>query len=94
MSNIPNILFYSRRPLDKMSYNILEELDKNKLLKAQFIFIDVDVDVVPEKVKKYNTIPLLIVNGINTPITEESILTTLEFISASGEIVRLLSCNR
>lgn len=75
---LPNILFYSNRYNDYSSREIIEELDKNKLLKTQFLLIDVDKDKVPEKIRKLEIVPLLIVNGINEPIYGTSIITWLK----------------
>jgi hypothetical protein len=78
MSTLPNILFYSRRPEDNNSREILNELDKNKILRSQFLFIDVDREKVPEKIKSVGIIPLLITNGINKPIVGDAIITLLK----------------
>ena len=78
MTTLPNICFYSRRPDDKYSREILEELEKNKLLKSQCLLIDVDKEKIPDKIKKLQIIPVLITNGINHPITGTAIITWLK----------------
>jgi hypothetical protein len=65
-----NLLFYSVHPSDKYSQEFLTELNKVPLLKNQFILVCVnDPNIkIPEKIRKMNIVPVLVVPGLNNPI--------------------------
>ena len=75
MGDIYNILFYNE---NSMSYEILVELSKNKLLNDQILKVDIRKANVPDKIAKINKYPILITNGFNQPIIGIAILTWLK----------------
>ena len=70
-----NILFYSSE--DALSKNILLELNKDKLLKEQFVSICINSpgivlpNMILEKIDKHE-IPVIITRGFNIPITGDA----------------------
>lgn len=65
-----NLLFYSVHPNDEFSRDFMRELDKNPILKKQFILVCVnDPNIrIPDKIQQLNKVPVLIVAGFNRPI--------------------------
>lgn len=65
-----NLLFYSIHPKDDYSREFLTELEKNQILKRQFILVCVnDPNIrIPDKIKQLNKVPVLIAAGLNRPI--------------------------
>lgn len=65
-----NLLFYSVHPSDEFSRDFMRELEKNQILKKQFILVCVnDPNIrIPDKIKQLNKVPVLIVAGFNRPI--------------------------
>ena len=65
-----NLLFYSIHPTDEHSRVFLRELEKNHVLKKQFILVCVNDPKIkiPEKIKQMNKVPVLIASGFDKPI--------------------------
>ena len=65
-----NLFFYSLQPNDESSREFLKELEKNQVLKRQFILVCVnDPNIrIPEKILKIGQVPILVVPGLNRPI--------------------------
>lgn len=65
-----NLLFYSVHPNDQFSREFLQELEKNPILKRQFVLICVNDPKIriPDKIKQLNKVPVLIAAGLNRPI--------------------------
>jgi hypothetical protein len=65
-----NLLFYSVHQNDQISREFLSELEKNPMLKKQFILVCVsDPKIhIPDKIKQLNKVPVLVTSGLNRPI--------------------------
>jgi hypothetical protein len=65
-----NLLFYSVHPNDKFSKDFLDELERQPLLKKQFILVCVnDPNIkIPDKIKQLNKVPVLVAAGFTRPI--------------------------
>ncbi len=74
-----NLLFYSLHPNDEDSRKFMIELNKNPLLKKQFILICVsDPNIkIPDQIVKMNTCPVLIVANMKRPILGADALSWL-----------------
>jgi len=89
-----NILFYSVDAYDKMSKEILEDLEKNKILKNQFIYVCINDKRIhiPEKIKNINKIPILVISGINTPIVEKDAVSWIKNSFAQENVSDIQGC--
>ena len=75
-----NLLFYSIHPKDDDSRDFMTELDKNPLLKKQFILICVnDPNIkIPDKIRQMNKVPVLVAAGFSRPILGQDAVTWLK----------------
>jgi len=75
-----NILFYSSHPNDILSQNIIQELNKDELLKQQFVTICVNSPGIklPKMIIEKNEIPVIITRGFNLPIAGEAALKWIQ----------------
>ena len=84
MDNVSNknILFFSLHEKDTTSKQILEELDKNKLLDNQFIKVCVYPNFrninIPKKILELNKVPVLIAPGFSEPIMGDNALSWIK----------------
>lgn len=80
MSNKHNILFYSSNPADKLSQQILQELNKNDLLKEQYLTICVNSPNIklPRMIVEKNEVPVIVTRGFDQPISGEAALSLIK----------------
>lgn len=84
MDNISNknILFFSLHEKDVTSKQILDELNKNKLLDNQFIKVCVYPNYqninIPKKILELNKVPVLIAPGFQEPILGDNALSWIK----------------
>lgn len=74
-----NILFYSSHPNDELSKEILNELNKNHLLKEQYVTICVNSPGIklPRMITENNEVPVIVTRGFDKPISGEAALSLI-----------------
>lgn len=74
-----NILFYSSHPNDQLSREILQELNRNNLLREQYLTVCVNSPGIrlPKMITEKNEVPVIVTRGFDKPISGESALSLI-----------------
>lgn len=74
-----NILFYSSHPNDQLSREILQELNRNSLLKEQYLTVCVNSPGIqlPKIITDKNEVPVIVTRGFDKPISGEAALSLI-----------------